>query len=728
MTRVIVSFIAAALPLCVGCDRAGESPTTSPHGGIRASKIQWKSYFGSVQGEEQHAYVLMAQGFLGIPFLSKPVFADDLDQRIVDWLKAHRKAVVVPIMDIALGDDGGGFRHVWVVDGEENLNHHLVLHGACTSDNMLVPFGLDELLIPKHEYDRFAAAVIIAEKEAMEAKRGVWSLKSYQSTAHRKRADAFEDQGDYEDAIVEFQAIVDKGGDAESAWFRMAKAYEKLEQYDKAITAFDKSLEEKPASPHLNYVGKARCITKASGHEEAVEMIQELIDEHPNDLEPYQILASFHSDEQRSQEAATALEKGITQFLSSHDIRFDENDQFQLEPLRVEDERGYWTHIHMLPTSFANLAQYCISAGDFDRAFKYATMGLSMDQGVKRYLAKQAHHADQYTPEIVEAGDIFCRLARAKVLIHRSSFSEAKAEIDHAKILIDVGSFQGSHLSQELEQAYAELRKASPDQEVVIPPKYVPKRTKVKRPPPIDYAKASNAELIRLADGDDPPVTYAALKELMERDDKARLTPDLLKQLVEDGLRHQADPQRRWSQVYGTFIDRAFARGMLSDAQLSEYATNAPTLGKISVRPVLPYLSLSGDPQLSVSCDVDMRVGYYEYRVGRRDPRPIRLSASIRIIIAKIDGVDVTAFQREPGVPFSTEFDLRPGGTSLLYLIRTDQELKPGKHTHTVTLKIEVRQSPELSRHRAGEEPARPLLAERTMEIKRDFWYTAPTP
>ena len=105
-----------------------------------------------------------------------------------------------------------------------------------------------------------------------------------------------------------------------------------------------------------------------------------------------------------------------------------------------------------LAVALPTLATYCLALEDYDRAFKYASMGLSAHQSIKTY------REDRYDPATIEAGDFHCRLTRGQVLMHRSSFAEAMHELDEAKILVDVGHIQGAHAKSVLDQAYAHLR------------------------------------------------------------------------------------------------------------------------------------------------------------------------------------------------------------------------------------------------------------------------------
>lgn len=713
---------ALCLTACIGCAQEEETESARVTERIRASRIQWEGIRGTLGSDRRRVYVLMARGFMGWPGLGEPTFASDLNEQIASWLKRHPKAYVVPVWDIPLGEDTK-LEYVWVIDKNENLNHVLVLRGACMSDNMLIPDGQDDLLVAQDDYDQFAKTVADAEMEALEAKRGVWGLESYASEVHWKRATYLEDQAKYEEAIAEFQSVVDGGSDSDLASFRMAECYEKLGRYDKAVAAYDKSIVPGSLITFSGYLGKARCISQTIGSEKAVEMLQELMRRQPGDLEPYRILSAFYREENRFDDAVATLEEGFAQFLSARDIRFDEKHQFLLEPLRVDDYEGYWKHLHLLPSSYSTLGIYCLESGGLDKAFKYATMGLSMKQGVMKYLARQPHFADKYTSEIVEAGDVECRYVRARVFSKRSAFAAAKTELDHAKILIDSGQLRGSDVRRRLEYEYSELAKRFPEETVAMPSKYVPQPPKRQEAPSINCSTASESQLIEAAAGSDNPTAYSALQELIRRDTQNTLAPDDMKRIVADGLERQRDPDRWWCPFYGTLIERAYARKLVTDDQLVQYAGNAVKLKEFSIRPVAEWENLQRDPKFSASLRIENRVGGLEHQL-KESPPSLRLVASIRMIEAKIDGEPVSVHRGNPPRIPDEEFELLGGGgPGFGYFVCTEQELKAGKHTHSVLLQIEVRKVSKHSLRRKEKAKATPPLATRSVEKSFDFWF-----
>ena len=64
--------------------------------------------------------------------------------------------------------------YVWLVDGESNLNLHLVELGDLSGQTMEVPEG-NKLLVPEDEYARFIEKAVAAHRRAVELKLGIWA-------------------------------------------------------------------------------------------------------------------------------------------------------------------------------------------------------------------------------------------------------------------------------------------------------------------------------------------------------------------------------------------------------------------------------------------------------------------------------------------------------------------------------------------------------------------------
>ena len=84
------------------------------------------------------------------------------------WLRQHPDAEAVQVLD---ADGAGGY--VWVVDGEDNLNIHLVRMGCYDYEFMVVQEGYRTCL--SANYRDFLQKLIKAEKAAEADKVGIWS-------------------------------------------------------------------------------------------------------------------------------------------------------------------------------------------------------------------------------------------------------------------------------------------------------------------------------------------------------------------------------------------------------------------------------------------------------------------------------------------------------------------------------------------------------------------------
>ena len=103
-----------------------------------------------------------------------------------------------------------------------------------------------------------------------------------------------------------------------------------------------------------------------------------------------------------------------------------------------------------LPFLLKDLCSCTHGTNDLTGTYRYATMGLKLDQGYRR-------RAGYYSPEHVEAGGVEFRLFRARVHISRKEFDLAKAEIDHAK----VAALEQFHIWEKtIKRAFEDLRQA----------------------------------------------------------------------------------------------------------------------------------------------------------------------------------------------------------------------------------------------------------------------------
>ena len=138
---------------------------------IKASEISWQGHFGGRKSEPNNVYILMTQGGFLAPT------SKNFENLIKSWLAEHPNAQtnVVYVLDGMLTDvPDSKMKAVWIVDGNANLNIHLVRQGGCPAGTMLLN-PEDKTSLTREEYQAFEKKVIEAEKLAKEEKLGIWN-------------------------------------------------------------------------------------------------------------------------------------------------------------------------------------------------------------------------------------------------------------------------------------------------------------------------------------------------------------------------------------------------------------------------------------------------------------------------------------------------------------------------------------------------------------------------
>jgi hypothetical protein len=137
---------------------------------VKASSITWRKHFGGRKEEPNNVYTLMSQGALRAPT------SKNFDNLITSWLEKHPNADTILVYTIGMMRDipDSKMKSVWVVDGDDNLNIHLVRMGGCPAGTMLLNRG-DQTPLTRAEYESFAKKVIEAEESAKKEKSGIWS-------------------------------------------------------------------------------------------------------------------------------------------------------------------------------------------------------------------------------------------------------------------------------------------------------------------------------------------------------------------------------------------------------------------------------------------------------------------------------------------------------------------------------------------------------------------------
>jgi hypothetical protein len=145
--------------------------------GLEASKIKWSSlgdgYLKGVPVKDvpDITFSLMASGFFRAPR------RDDTQQLIDDWMKAHPKAVAIPVTTLKPFNErnpNSKFVFVWIVEGSSNLNVDLVREG-CFPPGTQVLFKEEKLEVLEADYKKFLSEIDSAGHYAEEHKLGVWA-------------------------------------------------------------------------------------------------------------------------------------------------------------------------------------------------------------------------------------------------------------------------------------------------------------------------------------------------------------------------------------------------------------------------------------------------------------------------------------------------------------------------------------------------------------------------
>jgi hypothetical protein len=139
---------------------------------IKASDLTWNGHFGGRKEEPHNIYILMSQGGFRAPTSA------NYESLIENWMAQHTnaEAIVVYTLDGARTNyPDSKMKWVWVVDGEDNLNIHLVRQGGCPAWTMLLNDG-DKAYVSQDEYESFVRKLIEADQLARQEKLGIWNL------------------------------------------------------------------------------------------------------------------------------------------------------------------------------------------------------------------------------------------------------------------------------------------------------------------------------------------------------------------------------------------------------------------------------------------------------------------------------------------------------------------------------------------------------------------------
>lgn len=144
---------------------------------IPANSIKWDGIFGEHK-ETKQMYSLVASGWARAPR------SDGSAQVIADWFNQNTNATVIVVNQLNTSDpeeNESMYKYVWVVEGTNSLNLHLVRNGIWPggvmadwkeSSSFLKPSQIQRLVSDK-EYELFREQLLIADDYARKNKLGI---------------------------------------------------------------------------------------------------------------------------------------------------------------------------------------------------------------------------------------------------------------------------------------------------------------------------------------------------------------------------------------------------------------------------------------------------------------------------------------------------------------------------------------------------------------------------
>ena len=163
------------------------SAAASAQDAFPASELSFESIFATRGDDESTIYSLLGAGFFRAPRSGQE------DSLVVAWLADHPDATVTPVstMGPMMQDGTGDMIYVWISDGPDTLNVHLIRRGAfpggVMEDHLAVARHMEEIevpfedeasirrFVPDAEYEDFIARVIAAEELAASEELGLWA-------------------------------------------------------------------------------------------------------------------------------------------------------------------------------------------------------------------------------------------------------------------------------------------------------------------------------------------------------------------------------------------------------------------------------------------------------------------------------------------------------------------------------------------------------------------------
>jgi len=117
--------------------------------------------------------------------------------------------------------------------------------------------------------------------------------------------------GDHVGAVPRLEEAVAEDRGFTAAWLRLAEAYEALGRGEEALEAARQAQARTGSSARVTYEAKARAAALAGEPERAREMLAELVEHYPHDVEARVKLAESYGDEGRYQRAEEILREVV---------------------------------------------------------------------------------------------------------------------------------------------------------------------------------------------------------------------------------------------------------------------------------------------------------------------------------------------------------------------------------------------------------------------------------
>jgi len=246
-----------------------------------------------------------------------------------------------------------------------------------------------------------------------------------------RQASELVERGEFGPALEQLREAISLGYDNSYVQLDLAKSLEGLGRLEEAESAFDAAIDDGHWWPP--YIEKAEFLRRHDGTDTANDWLAQL-DEDTTDPKFAYLQAEFRNRSCGDRAgAASFYEEAVRRASARHGFRFDAEGWLQLDAATLQKENNDYADLWPM---LEYLAACRLELGDLAGALRAATMGVAIGQQLNR--CKGYYGA----PE-VEAGDVDCRVLRARAMVRLGRLDEAERELDLAKPLADRSSYTG---------------------------------------------------------------------------------------------------------------------------------------------------------------------------------------------------------------------------------------------------------------------------------------------